>query len=70
MTKTFWKFAFIRAFKTFIQTILGIWTGGLLINELDWKFVGLSAISAAVYSLLTSIVSGLPEVDEDEYKGD
>ena len=62
MNKTFWKAAFIRAAKTFIQVILAVWTAGQLITEVDWKFVILSAFSSAVYSLLTSIVAGLPEV--------
>ncbi len=63
MNKTFWKAAFIRAAKTFIQVILAVWTAGQLITEVDWKFVILSAFSSAVYSLLTSILAGLPEVD-------
>lgn len=63
MNKTFWKAAFIRAAKTFIQVILAVWTAGQLITEVDWKFVILSAFSSAVYSLLTSLLAGLPEVN-------
>ena len=63
MNKVFWKAALIRAAKTFLQTILGVWTAGRLITDLDWKAVLLASFSAAVYSLLTSIVAGLPEVD-------
>ena len=51
-----------------------MWTAGQLITEVDWKFLLLSALSSAVYSLLTSILSGLPEVpvcdemtDEEAY---
>ena len=62
MTLDFWKAAGIRAFRTFLQVILAVWTAGQLITEVDWKFLLLSAFSSAVYSLLTSIVSGLPEV--------
>ena len=58
----FWKAAGIRALRTFIQVILAVWTAGQLITEVDWKFLLLSAFSSAVYSLLTSILSGLPEV--------
>ena len=71
----FWKAAGIRAFRTFLQVILAVWTAGQLITEVDWKFLLLSAFSSAVYSFLTSIVAGLPEVnlthemtqDEGEY---
>lgn len=58
----FWKAAGIRAIRTFIQVILAVWTAGQLITEVDWKFVLLSAFSSAVYSMLTSILAGLPEV--------
>lgn len=62
MTMDFWKAAGIRALRTFIQVILAVWTAGQLITEVDWKFLLLSAFSSAVYSLLTSILAGLPEV--------
>ena len=62
MTKDFWKAAGIRSLRTFIQVILATWTVGQLITEVEWKFVLLSAVSAAVYSILTSILAGLPEV--------
>lgn len=62
MNKDFWKAAGIRALRTFIQVILAVWTAGQLITEVDWKFLLLSAFSSAVYSMLTSILAGLPEV--------
>ena len=62
MNKDFWVAALIRAARTFLQVILAVWTAGQLITEVDWKFVLLSAFSSAVYSLLTSILAGLPEV--------
>ena len=62
MNIEFWKAAAIRAIRTFIQVILAVWTAGQLITEVDWKFLLLSAFSSAVYSLLTSILAGLPEV--------
>ena len=62
MTIEFWKAALIRAFRTFLQVILAVWTAGQLITEVDWKFLLLSAFSSAVYSMLTSILAGLPEV--------
>lgn len=62
MSLDFWRAAAIRAFRTFLQVILAVWTAGQLITEVDWKFLLLSAFSSAVYSLLTSILAGLPEV--------
>ena len=62
MNKDFWKAALVRAFRTFLQVILAVWTAGQLITEVDWRFLLMSAFSSAVYSLLTSILAGLPEV--------
>lgn len=62
MNFEFWKAAGIRAFRTFLQVILAVWTAGQLITEVDWKFLLMSAFSSAVYSLLTSVLAGLPEV--------
>lgn len=58
------KAAAIRAIKTFLQTILGVWTAGTLIIDVNWKTTLLAATSAAVYSIITSIIVGLPEVDD------
>ena len=58
----FWKAAAIRSLRTFIQVILAVWTAGQLITDVDWKFVLMSAFSSAIYSLLTSVLAGLPEV--------
>ncbi len=63
MNYDFWKAALIRAARTFLQVILAVWTAGQLITEVDWKFLLLSAFSSAVYSMLTSILAGLPEVN-------
>ena len=66
MNKNFWKAALIRATRTFLQVILAVWTAGQLITDVDWKFVLLSAASSAVYSLLTSLLTSLPEVQLTE----
>lgn len=55
-----------RAARTFVQVILTLWTTGQQINEVDWKFVLISAVSGAIYSLLISILAGIPEVKEEE----
>ena len=62
MNKEFWRCALIRAARTFLQVILAVWTAGQLITEVDWRFLLMSAFSSAVYSMLTSILAGLPEV--------
>lgn len=65
-TKDFWIAAGYRALRTFLQVILAVWTAGQLITQVDWRFVLLSAFSSAVYSILTSILAGIPEVQLEE----
>lgn len=62
MDKTFWKATGVRLIRTFLTTILGVWTAGTLITDIDWKGTLLSAFSATVYILILCIVAGLPEV--------
>lgn len=67
MNKQFWKATGIRAARTFLQVVLAVWTAGTLITEVDWKMLLLSAVSASIYSVLTSLLTGLPEVEYQEH---
>lgn len=67
MNKQFWKATAIRAVRTFLQVVLAVWTAGTLITEVDWKMLLLSAISASIYSVLTSLLTGLPEVEYSQH---
>lgn len=66
MTKTFWKATLIRCIRTFLTTILGVWTAGTLITEIDWKAALLAAFSTTVYIFIVCIVGGLPEVKAEQ----
>ena len=54
----------VRCLRTFVTSILGLWTAGRLITDMDWKFVLLSAASSTIYILLACIVADLPEVGD------
>lgn len=54
----------IRCVRTFLTTILGVYTAGTIITDIDWPTTLLAAASATVYILLLCIVAGLPEVDD------
>lgn len=52
----------VRAIKTMAQTAMGMLTGDMLgLLDVDWIAVGSVALTAGIYSLLTS-VAGLPEL--------
>ena len=58
---SWWKAAGIRAIKTLAQAaIAGIGCAAVM-GQVDWLYVGSSALLAAILSLLTS-VAGLPEL--------
>lgn len=62
MTKDFWKAAAIRAIRTVAQTAIATIGTTAMIQDVNWAVVGSSALLAGLLSVLTSIVTGLPEV--------
>lgn len=61
----FARAALIRALRTMAQTALATLPTAAMISEVDWMVVlQISALSGVV-SVLTSIATGLPEVDDD-----
>lgn len=61
-TGEWFKAALIRAIRTAAQVALGMLTVGMTLSEVDWKAMLSVAVVAAIYSLLTSIITDLPEV--------
>ena len=59
----FAKAAGIRALRTLAQTAVATIGTTALIHEVDWITVVSASALAAVLSILTSIATGLPEVD-------
>lgn len=61
----FIKAAIIRAVRTFAQSMLSMITVGAALKDVDWLMaLSISAV-ATVYSLLTSLATGLPEVKSE-----
>lgn len=66
MNKTFWKAALIRAARTVAQAALAMIPAAATIQQVNWLTVLSTAALAGVVSILTSIATGLPEVDEGD----
>ena len=64
MTKNWLKAAGIRALKTVAQTAVATIGTAALLSEIDWLAVGSASAVAGILSVLTSIITGLPEVTE------
>lgn len=58
------KAALIRAIRTAAQVALGMFTVGMAVNEVQWMQVLSVAAVSAIYSLITSIATDLPELDK------
>lgn len=65
MTK-FWKAALIRAIRTVAQTAVATIGSAAVLSDVNWGVVVSASILAGVLSLLTSIATGLPEVEGEQ----
>lgn len=67
MKKDWKKFivaALIRAVRTLAQTAGATIGTSALLSEVNWPVVASASVLAAILSVLTSIATGLPEVNE------
>ena len=60
--KLWLKCAAIRAIKTFCQCCIAMIPVDVMVTQIDWKVVLLTALNATLLSFLTS-VARLPEVE-------
>lgn len=64
--KKFLKAAAIRAVRTVAQTAIAMIGTSLVLADVNWWAVASASILAGILSILTSVATGLPEVDKDE----
>lgn len=65
MGKKFWYAAGIRAARTLAQTAIATIGTSVMLSDVNWWGVISASALAAILSFLTSIATGLPEVDDD-----
>lgn len=61
MIKEFWKAALIRAIRTIAQTAIATIGTASLLSDISWLQIASASAVAGILSVLTSIVTGLPE---------
>lgn len=66
-TKEFWMAALNRAIRTGAQAALSMIVVGVSFFDVDWLAVLGVVLTSMVVSILTSIVTGLPETKIDGY---
>lgn len=63
INKDFVKKAGIRAIRTVCQTAIATIGTATVLSEVNWVFVVSASVLSGILSILTSIVTGLPEVE-------
>lgn len=64
MNKTFVACALNRAVRTCCQTAVATIGTAVVLEDVNWIYVISASVLAGILSVLTSISTGLPEVDD------
>jgi uncharacterized membrane protein len=64
--KTWMKAAGIRAIRTVAQSALATISTAAVLGDVNWIMVGSAAALSGILSILTSVVTDLPEVSEKD----
>ena len=63
MNKEFWVSALIRAIRTVCQTAIATIGTAVVLVDVNWMYVISASALSGILSILTSIATGLPEVE-------
>lgn len=61
--KAFWKAAGIRALRTVAQAAVATIGSSAVLSDVNWPVVASASALAGILSILTSLITGLPEAE-------
>ena len=67
MNNQFWKATLIRALRTICQTAIAMIGTSAVMSDVNWTMVLSASALSGILSVLTSIATGLPEVEYAEH---
>ena len=67
MSNTFIKASLIRCVRTICQTAVAMIGSATVLSSVDWKMVVSASLLSGMLSILTSIATGLPEVEYEKH---
>ena len=67
--KEFWKAAALRAIRTICQTAIATIGTAAVLSDINWVMVGSASAVAGILSILTSVVTGIPEAPKTPEEG-
>ena len=67
MNNQFWKATLNRAIRTIAQTAVAMIGTAVVMSDVKWEMVISASLLSGILSVLTSISTGLPEVDYAEH---
>lgn len=65
--KMFWKATIYRAIRTVCQCAVATIGSALVLTDVSWVMVISASVLAGILSVLTSIATGLPEVEYEKH---
>ena len=64
---TFIKASLIRAIRTICQTAVAVIGTAFVLSDVNWWMVVSASLLAGILSILTSVATGLPEVEYEHH---
>lgn len=63
----FIKYALVRAIRTICQTAVAVIGTAFVLDDVNWWAVASASLLAGILSILTSVATGLPEVEYEQH---